>query len=403
MRRIIPCVAVAVLAAGILKQATWALWLPPGALPEEVGQYLAISRAGGAFDPGMERLAPKDLAELARFARLEAGHLPVKSALDLRRLNAALAGITTAVLVPAEVSSPPSSSYHSLLSRLLSRLLATDIRWRWVLMRLVGIAFLAFAAVLTYRALREGSAPHLAALAGMILVMYGPAAGMGAGLLGPSAFVACLWGAWILCLTRMKSAWEAAPWAALVGLAMSSVDVQGGVACAVTLAVVAAAGAPRQGLLPRITRWATIVLSVIGLVLWVFRLLTMQRAAPAAPWQGVLFAAPSALLPVPVVLLVVWGAVGVVALAGLVIGLRGKKVPMAFAIGAAVLFSLLLGRIWPSPGMAALSTSPLMAYLIVQGCRELWRQSVGWVALAAVAVILDWAALLHWVLPRLFA
>ncbi|MCU0611402.1 MAG: hypothetical protein MUE60_06390 [Candidatus Eisenbacteria bacterium] len=394
-----------VLVAAVAKQAAWALWLPPGSLPDENAQYGAIARADLTSDQSLRPLVPKDLAELARFSRMESGRLPVRSDGDRRKLDETLSGLDDTVLVPGDLSATSRSTYHELAGRVLRGLRGIDFRWRWIMLRALGIGLLVLAALLTSGALRAGlPGDGFIPVTGMALIMFGPPAGFGAATLGPSPLLAALWAGWVFCVVQvMRQAWWAALWAALAGLAISSIHPQGAAACLATLVALAAARACPRGALHRGARLAAIALSLLGLALWAFRMLTFEFPEASPPgWRAWLFAAPAELHPAPCGILTGWGIVVLVALAGLVRVARAGEGSLALPISAAAVVCLVSFWRAPASGVGSLSIAPLMAVAGAMGLAAVCTSNVSRVAVLAAVMVLDWATLIAWVMPRLY-
>lgn len=399
MRPTTPRAVPLVLLSAALLHATWSLVVPPGALKEEVAHYIAAGRARGGT-PAMNRLVPKDLAVLAPFARIQAGRLPVRNAREQRKLEADLAAVTELVYVQADVDAPRASAYHAILHRALRLLQPVDTRWRWMIMRALGILGMAAAGALTWAALRSAR-PHdpRAGIVGAAVVVFGPAAGWAAALLGPAPLVAALWAAWAWAVARLGAgeSWSAA-WAALIGLAMSAVDAQGAAACVATMVAVWLSWARQRDRAARVSRVLAVSLGVLGIGLWVFRFATVGVPSASLSWRGYLAGAPEELAAMPGLLVAAWVAVG----AGIVAAALALKPARAAApLAAAAIVAAVTARLLPTSGAPAACIAPLVACLVAGGAARVLR-STGIAILLVILMGLNWIALLAWVVPGLY-
>jgi hypothetical protein len=119
-------------------------------------------------------------------------------------------------------------------------------------------------------------------------------------------------------------------------------------------------------------------------------------------WRTWLFSAPSGLGPPPTCLALGWTAIGAAVLVAFVAAVRLRETQGAFALAVALGLSVAIVRLVPTPGATALSVAPLAAILGAMGLGRVAATPVRACTAMACLVVLDWAALLTWAIPRLY-
>lgn len=373
----------AVVTVGLLLQAAWVVWMPPGALPGESAHVGAAARAcqRPSPPPGM---IPREVAVLREAFRIREGRLSPRDPGAPRLQDAGVrGGQTVFVPGPSAVGAPSYAMVGGMVFRLLA---GVDIRWRWVALRTVNAFMVAMAAGVTALAVGRGLPAGVAAAA---FVSLGPAAPCGA-LVGPGALACLLWAVWIMVVLRLgRERWL---WAGAVSLALSGASPQGAVACLATVGgIVGTRGGAGAG-----ARVAGLVMGIGGLGLWVYRALTGGLALGGTSWPGLIWGVPGAIQGVPSWVWLSWVPVGCLAGWAVVASLRrGEILPAACALAAAVVWAVVRTE-------SLLPWAPLAGWCLGTRGASLSRVS-GWIPLAVgVLFLAHWGFLVGFVLPTFY-
>lgn len=399
------------LAAVLVKQVAWVFWIPAGAITSEVDHYRAAEtiRLAGRFVRDHASHTEKDVSLLEDYARFRDDRLPSRSVADRRSFEHALeSSAADPVLVRNQGKSRASGNapgYYVLLGRCQALLDQADVRWRWMLLRLLNTTFLLAAVWFTYVGGRVFFPNHsVPARAGAIAMGFGPWASFGGSLLGPGPLAAALWATWLWQVgsaIRKQTQWSLL-WLALISFALSSLGVGGFLAAMCTVGV-ALFMMQRRRPAQVLPYTLACLLALVCVAFWIYRLTRADSASWSVPatWSDVAFGSPGFVLFQPPGWIWALNAViGALVLGGVIVALVQRSVEwwtIAVALGLVLAFfafrSVLAGH-----ASGLLSVSPAVGLLVGAGVlgisRKLWYSVT---VMAGVLVISDLGLLVWWI------